>query len=313
MAKNNLIRFDWALKRLLRNKADYTILEGFLSVVLQEEIRIVNISESESNQEEPDSKFNRVDILVENSSGELVIVELQNTYEVDYFLRMLYGVSKAVTEHIKKGDRYDKVRKIYHINIIYFKIGEGEDYVYHGVTEFRGIHCNDVLCLTEKQKEFFAKEQVKDLFPEYYILNVSEFNNYAKDSLDEWMYYLKNNSIPQSFTARGLAEVRKQLQYDSLSEAEKRSYDSHLDQWRYEQNVIEDSFDLGKFEGLEEGKVIGMEEGKAIGMEEGEAKERKKMVINSHRAELSVETIATITGLTTEEVRNIINHATNCL
>jgi predicted transposase/invertase (TIGR01784 family) len=291
MAKNNLIRFDWALKRLLRNKADYTILEGFLSVVLNENIRIINIGESESNQDDPESKFNRVDILVENSSGELVIIELQNSYEVDYYLRILYGVSKTVTEYIKKGNSYDKVRKVYHINIIYFKIGEGEDYVYHGVTEFRGIHCNDVLCLTEKQKTFFAKEEVKDLFPEYYILNVSEFNNYAKDSLDEWMYYLKNNAIPQNFTAPGLAEAREQLQYDSLSDAEKRSYDRHLDQQLYEQNVIDDSYDLGKFEGRAEGKA----EGKA------------EVVINSHKAGLPIETISSITGLTIGEIEKILN------
>jgi len=100
MAKGNLIRFDWAMKRLLRNKADYTVLEGFLSVLLNEDIKIINIKDSESNQEYADDKFNRVDILVENSSGELVIIEMQNNSEVDYLLRMLYGVSKAVIIHI---------------------------------------------------------------------------------------------------------------------------------------------------------------------------------------------------------------------
>ena len=96
-SKNNLIRFDWAIKRLLRNKADYTVLEGFLSVLLNDDIKIVNINESEGNMEHADDKFNRVDILVENSGGELMIVEVQNSFEVDYLLRMLFGVSKAVT------------------------------------------------------------------------------------------------------------------------------------------------------------------------------------------------------------------------
>ena len=50
MAKNNYIRFDWAIKRLLRNKADYTVLEGFLSVLLNDGIKIKNIKESESNK-----------------------------------------------------------------------------------------------------------------------------------------------------------------------------------------------------------------------------------------------------------------------
>ena len=135
-----LIRFDWAIKRLLRNKANYVVLEGFLSVLLKETVKIINITESEGNQDDPENKFNRVDILVEDSRGELIIIEMQNNNQVDYYLRMLFGVSKAITDHIEVGDSYEKVRKVYHINIIYFTIGDGDDYVYHGYTEFRGIH-----------------------------------------------------------------------------------------------------------------------------------------------------------------------------
>ena len=222
MAKGNLIRFDWAMKRLLRNKADYAVLEGFLSVLLEEKIKIINLKESESNQEYDGDKFNRVDILVENSAGELFIIEMQNNSEVDYLLRMLYGVSKTITEQLKKGDRYGKICKIYHINIVYFRLGDGEDYVYHGTADFRGIHNNNLLKLTEEQKQFFVKEDVADLFPEYYILCVSDFNDLAKNSLDEWIYYLKNTEIPDNFTAQGLKEAREQLQYDNLSEEEKR-------------------------------------------------------------------------------------------
>jgi len=260
-----LIRFDWAMKRLLRQKANFTVLEGFLSVLLNEKITIINIKESEGNQEHPNDKFNRVDILVENQYGELLIIELQNSEQVDYFLRMLYGASKSITEYITKGDTYNKVRKVYHINIVYFKMGHGKDYVYHGTTEFRGIHHCDVLQLTEDEKEFFTRENrksvndVKDLFPEYYILCIDDFNNVAKDSLDEWIYYLKNNTVPDDFTAPGLAEVRKRLQYDKLSEQEKMNYDHHLKQRIYEQSSI----DTAIFKGLIRGEAKGLAKGKA--------------------------------------------------
>ena len=172
MTKNYLIRFDWAVKRMLRNKANPTVLEGLLSVLLKDNIKIVNFGESESNREHPEDKFNRVDMLVSNSKGELMIIEVQNNYEVDYLLRMLYGVSKTVTEHIRKGKRYGTIRKIYHINIVYFRMGDGKDYVYHGVTDFRGIHSGEPLMLDEEQKKFFMKDDVKDLFPEYHMLCV---------------------------------------------------------------------------------------------------------------------------------------------
>ena len=232
----SLLRFDWAIKRILRHKADYKVLEGFLSVLLKEDVRIKNISDSEGNQESAIDKFNRVDIFVENSRGELLIIEVQTSYTVDYYLRMLYGVSKAITEHINLGEKYDRVRKVYHINIVYFergKLGAGKDYVYHGVTEFRGVYQNDVLQLTKKQKKFFSRESIKDLYPEYFILCVEDFNDVATSSLDEWIYYLKNNAIPDNFTAPGLNHARKRLIYDKLSAEEKEDYRRFLDQMNY--------------------------------------------------------------------------------
>lgn len=60
--KDKYIRFDWAAKRLLRNKVNFGVLEGFLTVLLGEDIHIIEILESESNQQTPEDKFNRVDI-----------------------------------------------------------------------------------------------------------------------------------------------------------------------------------------------------------------------------------------------------------
>ena len=60
--KDNYIRFDWAIKRLLRQKANFGVLEGFLSVLLDEKVEIIELLESESNQLAIDDKFNRVDI-----------------------------------------------------------------------------------------------------------------------------------------------------------------------------------------------------------------------------------------------------------
>jgi len=281
--KGKLLRFDWALKRLLRNKANYTVLEGFLSVLLGEDIKIISIKESEGNQEHGADKFNRVDIFVENGKGELLIIELQNSEEVDYYLRMLYGVSKAITEHISLGADYYKVRKIYHINILYFRMGDGKDYVYHGCTEYRGIHNNTVLQLTAKERDFFAKENVKDLYPEYYILCVNDFDNVAKNSLDEWIYYLKNTEIPENFTARGLKEAREKLLYDNMTEKEKSAYHHYLDQTRYERNSIKTSYDKGKIEG------------------------KIEIAKNAVEMGLPIDNIIKLTGLSREQIQKLMN------
>jgi len=320
MAKHNYIRFDWAIKRLLRNKADYTVLEGFLSVLLKEDITIINIKESETNKAHSDDKYNRVDLLVEDSNKELIIIEMQNNSEPDYLMRMLYGVSKAVTEQLSAGMEYGKIRKVYHVNIVYFRMGDGKDYVYRGTSEFRGIHNRNVLQLTRDQKKFFMKKRVRDVFPEYYILCVHDFNNVAIDSLDQWIYYLKNTEIPENFTARGLKEAREKLKYDRLSEEQKLDYDHHLKQACYEQNSLKAKYTEGRNDGIEEGLAIGKEEGLAIGNKErdrlkaekeavqAELKEKNiNIVKNSLKAGLSLETISSITGISLEDIEKLLD------
>ena len=177
-----LISFDWAVKRLLRNKANFGILEGFLSELLHQDIKIDRILESEGNQESEMDKFNRVDILAEDSQKQLIIIELQNNREVDYFQRMLFGVSKAVTEYINIGDEYIKVRKVYSVNIVYFDLGQGSDYIYHGSTHFMGMHTHEELLLSARQQQLFVRQAAGALFPEYYVIKVNQFNDIDRKS-----------------------------------------------------------------------------------------------------------------------------------
>ena len=203
----NYIRFDWAMKRLLRNKANFGVLEGLLTTLLDEKITISQLLESESNQEDEFDKYNRVDLLALDSKGELILIEVQNNNEYAYFQRMLFGVSKLVTEYINRGEGYENVRKVYSVNIVYFSLGHGKDIVYHGKTEFRGIHENDILELTPFQRQTFKVDAVSQLYPEYYILKVNDFNKVAKTPLEEWIYYLNTGEIPETAQLGGGART----------------------------------------------------------------------------------------------------------
>ncbi len=239
MNNRNLIRFDWAIKRLLRNKADFSVLEGFLSELLKEDVQIQNILESESNQQLDSDKYNRVDILVKNSKGELVIIEIQNQNEYDYFHRMSYGTSKAITEYISVGEPYKNIKKVYSINIVYFDLGQGNDYVYHGKIDFIGIHKADKLMLSAKQTEMLGgKVEPAQIFPEYYVIKVNQFDDIAKDTLDQWIYYLKNNEIKDDFTAKGITQAKELWRVDSLAEDEQKNYSQHLKDLRNEASRI---------------------------------------------------------------------------
>jgi PD-(D/E)XK nuclease family transposase len=233
-----LIRFDWAMKKLLRNKANFDVLEGFLSELLRYDVTIESILESEGNKQDEYDKYNRVDILVKSQSNELILVEIQNDPEIDYFQRMLFGVSKLVTEYINEGQRYGTIKKICSVNIIYFDLGQGKDYVYEHRGEFVGLHENDVLLPTTFQKQNFKVEMVSDIFPKYYILKVNNFNDVAKDTLDEWIYFLKNSEVKDGFKAKGLDKAKEKLRYERLTDEEKKMYDRSQENRRIESSVI---------------------------------------------------------------------------
>ncbi|MCP5102481.1 MAG: hypothetical protein GY950_03840, partial [bacterium] len=193
--RRKLIRFEWALKKLLRHKANFGILEGFLSELLNEDIKIHKILESESNREYKHARSNRVDMMVENSKNELIIVEIQHEVEYDYLLRMLFGVSKALVEYIKEGEPYSRIKKVISINLVYFDLGHGEDYAYRGKTEFTGLNKKDVLKLDSVQQELYKTETISDIYPEYYLLKINQFDDIARNTIDEWIYFFKNEKI----------------------------------------------------------------------------------------------------------------------
>ena len=319
--KDRYIRFDWAIKRLLRQKANFDVLEGFLTVFIGEEVKIVEILESEGNQQTPDDKFNRVDIKARNSKGEIILVEVQNTSELYYLERILYGVAKAITEHIHLGDTYKEVKKVYSISILYFDIGKGADYLYVGQNKFIGVHTNDQLVITAKEKGALVQKSPAEIFPEYILVRVNEFDKVAVTPLEEWVAYLKSGVIKENTTAPGLQEARKKLQYYSMTDAERYAYDEHLNAVMIQNDVLgnareeglaegcAEGLTQGRAEGLTQGRAEGLTQGRAEGLTQGRAEgraEAKKDIVKSMLSNgLSVEQAAKYSGLTVEEVESI--------
>ena len=111
MSSREIVSFDWAIKYILRDKANFVILEGFLLALLNEKIVIKSLLESESNQTNSEMKYNRVDLMAINSIGEHIIIEVQYAPEKNYFKRLLYGTSKDIEDNIKSGEDYSNVKK----------------------------------------------------------------------------------------------------------------------------------------------------------------------------------------------------------
>ena len=313
------VRFDWAIKKLLRSKANFEILEGFLSELLTpgKDIKILRFLESESNKGTHDDKSNRVDMLAELTTGELVLIEVQVNHEIDFLQRILYGASKVVTEYLGSGESYSKIKKVYSVNILYFDLGQGKDYIYHGITNFKGVHDNDTLELNDKQKELYKKQYVGEIYPEYYLIKVNNFDDLAKNTLDEWIYFLKNEDIRDDFRAKGLAKAKENLTIMKLPKPEQAAYNRYLEDIHYEASIIGGSYDEGKIEGLEKGEKIGIKKGEKIGIEKGEKigiEKGEKLGLEKGMREVakrmkqtgsSPEFIKQVTGLALSEIEKI--------
>ena len=291
--QDRYIRFDWAIKRLLRQKANFGVLEGFLTVMIGEEVKILEILESEGNQTAFDDKFNRVDIKAKNSKGDIIIVEVQNTRELYYLERILYGVAKAITEHISLGESYQKVKKVYSISILYFDLGVGTDYFYHGQNHFIGVHTGDQLRINTRDRDAVIPRLPAEIFPEYILIRVNEFDKVASTPLDEWIEYLKDGTIRPDTTVPGLREAREKLKYDSMTRGERYAYEEHLT------NVVilEDAIENAKWEGLTEGK--------AEGLAEGETKAMRQAATNMKQMGMDAVAISNCTGLTADEIEKL--------
>ena len=294
MAGRTLISFDWAVKRLLRQKANFDILEGFLTELLRQDIRIQSILESQSNKENEEDKYNQVDILCLNHKGELIYIEIQFYSELDYFHRILYASSKIITEHIKEGIDYENVKKVYSINILYFDLGSGEDYIYHGQMDFKGMRANDRLKLSYGQISKFGKVYPGEIYPEVYLIKVNNFDDIATNTLDEWIYFLKHTELPKNYKAKGLKEVAKKLNLEKMDTTVKKEYIDYLKNVRLTQKHI-DSVRL-------ESHIEGREEGR----QEGEKQKLTEVVLNSFDNEISISMISNITNLAEEEVVRIL-------
>lgn len=250
---NDFIRLDWATKNILRNKSDFEIFEGLMTVLFNEPVKIIELLESESNRESKESKSNRVDIKAKNSKDEIILVEIQLEHQADFLERILFGVSKTIIEHIRKSQNYTNVKKVYSINILYFNLGQGKDYIYHGTNSFKGLNIGDTLAFNKRERKGYQRKEKANIFPEYYIIRVNQFEKESAETpLEEWMLYLRDGYIHPDTTTPGLQKARECLRILSMPEAERKAYERFLYDKVSEEDTIETAREDGWFEGYDE-------------------------------------------------------------
>lgn len=175
--------------------------------------------------------------------------------------------------------------KVISVNILYFDLGHGKNYIYHGQTVFTGLHRHDELGLSSEQQKLFKQATPSDIFPEFYLIKVNNFDDVARNTLDEWIYFLKNEEIKPGFKAKGLLQAKDRLDIMKLSDAERLAYSRYSDDLHYQASMIESSYGIGKIKGIE------------IGIEKGVEKGIEKVALNLLNMGQAIAEVSEATGL----------------
>jgi len=295
MSNKKLIRFDWAMKTLLRDKANFDVLEGFLCALLEDDnIKILNILESETNAEDENDKFNRVDLLVQDSQLRKIYIEIQNTRETDYLESLLYATSKIIVEHQDLGEDFKDISKVISISILYFNLGIGDDYIYYGTTEFKGINTGNKFVVKKRvniSETFEPKYKFveKKIFPEYYIITVERYKNVVQKRIDEWIYMIKNSEVAEGSTSKNIDKAKQKLAQINMTDEERKRYEKYLINTAKDRDAI----NTAKEEGREEGEKIGIE------------KRARETTLKLIKKGMTNEEISEITDLLVTEIQKI--------
>ena len=289
---------------MLRSNANFSILEGFLSELLCEDITIESILENGTNKVSIDNNMNHLVVLVNNSKDESIIIEIQSNYSYDFMRRVLSSPSKLVDDNMAEGMLYSKIKKIISVNIVYFNLGHGDDYVYHGFTSFFGIHTNDKLSLSDQEKKIFNADHIERIYPEYYILKINKFDNVTRNTLDEWINFLKNEEVNEGSKAKGLLEAKKELDKLKLSKEAMREYEVDLTNWRDNQSLMSTKYLEGELAGIDKGIKMG-EQAKEKYADEKVRQEKIEIAKSMIEDGMSIYKIAKLTGLREEEIEGM--------
>src|SRR5438045_2939757 len=138
---SDLISFDYAIKYLLKDKGDYEIVEGFISAILvsqgYEPVKITAVLESESNREEQIDKKSIADVIVDDQHGHKYIVEIDRSYTSMFLHKACFNSSRLIVDSLSKAEDYSTIKKVFHINLLYFQYSDLQAPLYHGKTIFK--------------------------------------------------------------------------------------------------------------------------------------------------------------------------------
>ncbi len=251
-----LISFDYAIKYLLKDKGDYEIVEGFISALLTSEgykpIKIRALLDGESNKESKHLKRSIADVIVEDEQGNNYIVEIDRAYTDLFLQKAVFNTSRLIVDNLGANQDYLQIKKVFHINLLYFPFENTKAPLHHGKVIFHEIdqtHSIDIHLVDRGMQMFDAH----NIFPEYFLISIPLFNDVIKEEIDEWLYLMKHSEVKDDFKSPYMKKAAERLSILTMSNQEREIYDSYVMDSMKGRDYLISAEAKGKAEGRAEG------------------------------------------------------------
>jgi hypothetical protein len=172
---------------------------------------------------------------------------------------------------MEQGQDYNNVVKVFHISLLYFQIGDGMGSVYHGKTLIHEVETGKKLSVQIKNKQTDKVFESTDIFPEYFFISIPRFDGALKEDIDEWLYVMKYEAVPDKAKSPYMKQVAQKLDLMKMTPNQRLQYDTYMKKICNDRDELEAA--------LSKGLAQGREEGEAIGIEKGQKEERRAIAI----------------------------------
>ncbi|MBM3893788.1 Rpn family recombination-promoting nuclease/putative transposase [Candidatus Dependentiae bacterium] len=285
-------KYDTAFKKLFGAENLKNVTIAFLNAILEykgdaciESIRFLN---NERQGLEIGGKKTILDVHCTDKKGRQFIIEMQNAYEAVFDSRLFLYAAKTYAEQFQEGARYTKIKPV-----IVLAITKGFT-VFPKKKSYKSIH----VMLDKDSYEHDFKGLTLAL------VELPKFNKTEKElktNEDKWLFLLKEinhcHEVPAALRKAEFAEACQALNKMTWSAQEVAIYEKNmLKEQAIEATQEELDAAIKKAEkALTEGMAQGMAQGKTQAMQEL----AKKLLAEG----MSVERVATLTGLSVEEIK----------
>ncbi|BET28429.1 Rpn family recombination-promoting nuclease/putative transposase [Wolbachia endosymbiont of Carposina sasakii] len=291
---------DLSFKKIFGSEKNKNILIHFLNDILgfstSDQIMEIEFLSTIMDPEIASDKQSIVDVLCKDSIGNRFVIEMQLARDKGFEKRAQLYAAKAYSRQLDKSGNYIHLQKVFFIAISNCNLlPEEVDYIStHNIRDIKtnGHYLKDLqFVFIELPK--FTKNKVEQL----------------ENTTERWCFFFK---YAEDTTEEDLKKIAAEapiikLAYDELdrfrwNEKDLIAYEERILSVQKENAILAQKLDDAKHEGIQIGEEKGRKEGIQIGHEKGKIEGKIEVAKNSLKADVPIDVIAQITGLSHSEI-----------